>query len=168
MIGRSRVRLNDKTQPTGRVLAVLRPRGGGRGRPPEEDADPADPGESVPAVGGQQPGTAPRPLQGETRLCLPVDDDGPQPDVPRDRIRPGGDTTISWDGEPVPDHTTPVKHMQTIPYEWMDGILAPGRPPLPGRGWRGDRPAGRRQQRDGDHQVRGGRTSRQEGTRLYG
>ena len=76
--------------------------------------------------------------------------------------------TIFWDGEPVPDHTTPVKHMQTLPYEWMDRILVPGRPPLPGRGWRGDRPAGRRQQRDGDHQVRGGRTSRQEGTRLYG
>ena len=37
------------------------------------------------------------------------------------------------DGEPAPDHTTPVRHMQTIPSEWTGVILAPDRPPLPGR-----------------------------------
>ena len=29
-----------------------------------------------------------------------------------------------WDGEPVPDHTTLARHMQTIPIEWMESILA--------------------------------------------
>ena len=28
------------------------------------------------------------------------------------------------DGEPVPDHTTMVRHLQTIPPDWMDLILA--------------------------------------------
>lgn len=42
---------------------------------------------------------------------------------------------------PRETHTTPVRHMQTIPSEWMDGMLAPDRPPLPGRGRRGGRSA---------------------------
>ena len=29
-----------------------------------------------------------------------------------------------WDKEPVPDHTTLVRHMQTIPIKWMEMILA--------------------------------------------
>ena len=29
-----------------------------------------------------------------------------------------------WDGEPVPDHTTLVKHLQTIPKDWLDEVLA--------------------------------------------
>ena len=29
-----------------------------------------------------------------------------------------------WDDEPVPDYTTLVRHMQTIPAEWMEMILA--------------------------------------------
>lgn len=29
-----------------------------------------------------------------------------------------------WKHEPVPDHTTLVRHMQTIPYDWLDTILA--------------------------------------------
>lgn len=35
-----------------------------------------------------------------------------------------GEMRTPWDGEPAPDHTTPVRHTQTIPSEWMDGILA--------------------------------------------
>ena len=35
-----------------------------------------------------------------------------------------GEMRIPWDDEPVPDHTTLVRHMQTIPSEWMDEILA--------------------------------------------
>lgn len=38
------------------------------------DADLADPGEAMSAVGGKQSGQAPGPLQGEVRLCLPVDE----------------------------------------------------------------------------------------------
>ncbi len=60
------------------------------------------------------------------------------------------------DDEPAPDHTTLVRHMQTIPSEWMDEILAPDHPSLPGRGRRDGCPAGSRQQRGGDHQVRRG------------
>ena len=66
-----------------------------------------------------------------------------------------GEMRTPWDGEPVPDRTTLVRHMQTIPTEWMDEILAPDRPPLSGRDRRGGRPAGSRQQRDGDRQIRG-------------
>ena len=29
-----------------------------------------------------------------------------------------------WDGEPVPDHTTLVRHFQTIPEDWLDEVLA--------------------------------------------
>ena len=29
-----------------------------------------------------------------------------------------------WDGEPVPDHTALVRHIKTIPHEWMAEILA--------------------------------------------
>ena len=29
-----------------------------------------------------------------------------------------------WDDEPVPAHTTPVKHAQTVPEEWLARILA--------------------------------------------
>ena len=29
-----------------------------------------------------------------------------------------------WDNEPVPDHATPVRHLQTIPKDWLDRILA--------------------------------------------
>ena len=34
-----------------------------------------------------------------------------------------GEMRTAWDGEPVPDHTAPVRHMQTISSEWMDEIL---------------------------------------------
>ena len=34
------------------------------------------------------------------------------------------DMRTPWDGEPVPDHTTMVRHLQTIPPDWMDLILA--------------------------------------------
>ena len=30
----------------------------------------------------------------------------------------------SWNDEPVPDHTTLARHLQTIPEDWLDGILA--------------------------------------------
>lgn len=43
-------------------------------------------------------------------------------------------TRTPWNREPTPDHTTPVRHMQTIPEDWMDAVLAPDGPPLPGRG----------------------------------
>ena len=33
-------------------------------------------------------------------------------------------TRTPWDREPTPDHTTLVRHMQTIPEDWMDEILA--------------------------------------------
>ncbi len=59
-----------------------------------------------------------------------------------------------WDGGPAPGHTTLVRHMRAIPSEWMAEIPAPDRPPLPGRDRRDGRPAGGRQQRGGDHQVR--------------
>ena len=65
-----------------------------------------------------------------------------------------GEMCAIRDGEPVPDHTAPVRHMLAIPSEWMDWMLAPNRPPLPGRDRRGGRPAGSRQQRDGDRQIR--------------
>ena len=29
-----------------------------------------------------------------------------------------------WDDEPIPDHTTLVRHMQTIPNDWLDLIIA--------------------------------------------
>ena len=29
-----------------------------------------------------------------------------------------------WDNEPVPDHTTLVRHLQTIPADWLDLIVA--------------------------------------------
>ena len=29
-----------------------------------------------------------------------------------------------WNGEPVPDHTTIARHLQTIPYDWLAGMLA--------------------------------------------
>jgi hypothetical protein len=29
-----------------------------------------------------------------------------------------------WNGEPVPDHTTIARHLQTIPYGWLTGMLA--------------------------------------------
>ena len=29
-----------------------------------------------------------------------------------------------WDGEPIPDHTTLVRHLQGIPGNWMDAVLA--------------------------------------------
>ena len=29
-----------------------------------------------------------------------------------------------WTGEPVPDHTTIARHLQTIPYGWLAGMLA--------------------------------------------
>ena len=31
---------------------------------------------------------------------------------------------IPWTGEPVPDHTTLTRRLQTIPQEWLDTILA--------------------------------------------
>ena len=31
------------------------------------------------------------------------------------------DMRTPWDGEPVPDHTTMVRHLQTIPPDW-DGL----------------------------------------------
>ena len=34
------------------------------------------------------------------------------------------DMRTPWDNEPVPDHTTPVRHLQTIPKDWLDRILA--------------------------------------------
>ena len=34
------------------------------------------------------------------------------------------DMRTPWDNEPVPDHTTLVKHLQTIPKDWLDQILA--------------------------------------------
>ena len=35
-----------------------------------------------------------------------------------------GDMRTPRDSEPVPDHTTPVRHLQTIPKDWLDRILA--------------------------------------------
>ena len=29
-----------------------------------------------------------------------------------------------WNGEPVPDHTTIARHLQTIPYDWLTAMLA--------------------------------------------
>ena len=29
-----------------------------------------------------------------------------------------------WDNEPVPDHTTLVRHLQTVPADWLDLIVA--------------------------------------------
>ena len=29
-----------------------------------------------------------------------------------------------WDNEPIPDHTTLVRHFQTIPADWLDLIVA--------------------------------------------
>ena len=34
------------------------------------------------------------------------------------------DMRTPWDNEPVPDHTTLVRHLQTIPKDWLDRILA--------------------------------------------
>ena len=34
------------------------------------------------------------------------------------------DMRTPWDSEPVPDHTTLVRHLQTIPKDWLDRILA--------------------------------------------
>ena len=34
------------------------------------------------------------------------------------------DLKTHWSDEPVPDHTMLVRHMQTIPEDWMDDILA--------------------------------------------
>ena len=34
------------------------------------------------------------------------------------------DMRTPWDNEPVPDHTTLVRHPQTIPKDWLDRILA--------------------------------------------
>lgn len=34
------------------------------------------------------------------------------------------ETLMSWEREPMPDHTTLVRHMQTIPTGWMDAVLA--------------------------------------------
>ena len=34
------------------------------------------------------------------------------------------DTRTPWEHEPTPDHTTLVRHMQTIPEDWMDAVLA--------------------------------------------
>ena len=34
------------------------------------------------------------------------------------------DVSTSWSHEPTPDHSTLVRHMQTIPPDWLDTILA--------------------------------------------
>ena len=34
------------------------------------------------------------------------------------------DMRTPWDSEPVPDHTTLVRHLQTLPKDWLDLILA--------------------------------------------
>ena len=34
------------------------------------------------------------------------------------------DMRTPWDSEPVPDHTTLVRHFQTLPADWLDRILA--------------------------------------------
>ena len=34
------------------------------------------------------------------------------------------DMRTPWDSEPIPDHTTPVRHLQTLPKDWLDLILA--------------------------------------------
>ena len=34
------------------------------------------------------------------------------------------DMRTPWDSEPVPDHTTLVRHLQTLPRDWLDLILA--------------------------------------------
>ena len=31
---------------------------------------------------------------------------------------------ILWTGKPIPDHITLARHLQTIPHEWLDTILA--------------------------------------------
>ena len=66
-----------------------------------------------------------------------------------------GEMRTIRDGDPVSDHAIPVRHMQTIPSEWMDEIPAPDHPPLPGRGRRGGHPTGNRLQRGGGRQIRG-------------
>ena len=34
------------------------------------------------------------------------------------------DVRTPWDSEPIPDHTTLVRHFQTLPVDWLDLILA--------------------------------------------
>ena len=51
-------------------------------------------------------------------FCLPGDD-GRQQHIPRDQT-----CGTCWNNEPIPDHKWPVRHMQTIPNDWLDLILA--------------------------------------------
>ena len=56
-----------------------------------------------------------------------------------------------WDNEPVPDHTTLVRHLQTIPADWLDLIVAETARRCIKEADEATGSAGRRQQRGGDH-----------------
>ena len=73
------------------------------------------------------------------------------------------DMRTPWDGEPVPDHTTMVRHLQTIPPDWMDLVLAETARRCIAEAAGATGPLGADSSGGGDYQVRKHRKTLQKG-----